>query len=190
MKRTITWLAVSGLIGLAGCATYGGYQPAVDNTPIYDQQQSQYQQPVQQLYRQEPVLDKKGRQVYDKYGNPVYTQVPVVDQYGRPVYEQQPQQYQGPRRSVQQDMTECQNIARQSASTAQSAVTGGLMGGALGAATGAAIGAITGNAGSGAAYGAAIGGMGGATQQGYSADQRYKQIYNNCMRQRGHNVLD
>jgi hypothetical protein len=194
MKKIAVSLSIAlSTVIVSGCATYGGYTPAVDDTPIYDQQrQSQYQTPAQPVYTEQPILDKKGRQMYDPVTRePLYRRVQAVDQYGNPIYQQQAQpEYRGPARSSSQDMVECQQIARQNAGTARSAVTGGLMGGALGAATGAAIGAITGNAGSGAAYGAAIGGMGGATQQGYSADQRYKQLFNNCMRSRGHNVLD
>jgi uncharacterized protein YcfJ len=65
-------------------------------------------------------------------------------------------------------------------------VTGGL----VGAAAGAAIGAAFGNAG----RGAAVGGVGGALTQGAGrarqSEQQYQRAYVNCMRQRGHRVIN
>lgn len=193
------WLI--GAVLLTGCATYGGYQPTVDDS-VYNQhgqnrvqQPPQYQQPqeCQPLYQRQPVLNKKGRQVYDQYDRPVYQNVPVVDQYGRPVCQQpepQVQQYQGPQNSAQHDSIECQQLARNAASTGTEAVKGGVAGAALGAATGAIIGAFTGSAGTGAALGAATGAVGGGAYSGISADEQYKRAYSNCMRNRGHNVID
>ena len=59
-----------------------------------------------------------------------------------------------------------------------------------GAAGGAALGAIMGDPGKGAAIGAATGGIGGGAYTGVSADQKFKQAFNNCMRSRGHNVVN
>ncbi len=105
---------------------------------------------------------------------------PTVDPYG------DPNAYR-----INQDYAECRQLALSaSGGTAQETVTGALIGGAIGAASGAAIGAISGNAGAGAAYGAAIGGFGGGTSQGVEAETSYKQAFRNCMRNRGHHVLN
>lgn len=103
---------------------------------------------------------------------------PVVDAYGDHRY-----QY------INQDAAECQQLASESSvgkGVATEGLTGALIGGALGAATGA----IVGNPATGAALGGTIGGLGGATKGGVEADQSYKRIYRNCMRNRGHRVLD
>lgn len=89
-----------------------------------------------------------------------------------------------------QDEQECRQIAQQSAGTAKEAAVGGIVGGLLGAAGGAAIGAAAGSPGKGAAIGAAAGGLGGGTYQGLSAEEKYKQVFRTCMRNRRHNVLD
>lgn len=105
---------------------------------------------------------------------------PTVDPYG------DPNAYR-----LNQDMAECQQLAHQaSGGTATETAKGAAVGGLLGAATGAAVGAISGNAGTGAAYGAAIGGIGGGAKQGFQAEDQYKRAYINCMRHRGHNVVN
>lgn len=105
---------------------------------------------------------------------------PTVDPYG------DPNAYR-----LQQDMAECQQLASQAAGgLATETGKGALVGGALGAASGAAIGAISGDAGKGAAYGAAIGGIGGGAKQGFQSEDQYKRAYINCMRHRGHYVID
>lgn len=91
---------------------------------------------------------------------------------------------------LNQDMQECQQLASQSASTVKDTATGAAVGGLVGAAGGAAIGAITGDPGKGAAIGAAAGGIGGAAQQGIHSNDGYKNAYRNCLRQRGHNVVN
>jgi outer membrane lipoprotein SlyB len=92
---------------------------------------------------------------------------------------------------VNRDMEECRRLAHQTSGDAgtagmQGAVTGGL----IGAAAGAAIGAAFGNAG----RGAAVGGVGGALTQGAGrarqSEQQYQRAYVNCMRQRGHRVIN
>ena len=106
--------------------------------------------------------------------------MPAVDTYGDPRA-----QY------ITQDANECQLIAQRATGyTPQKVVEGALVGGLLGAAAGAAIGAAVGNPGKGAAIGAAAGGFGGGTKQGLEAEARYKQVYRNCMRNRGHRVLE
>lgn len=104
---------------------------------------------------------------------------PTIDSYNDPN-----------RTNIQQDLADCKALAQQSGSTGTEAVKGGAVGGLLGGAAGAAIGAVVGNPGAGAAMGAAAGGIGGAASTGVNADNQYKRAYNNCMRNRGHNVID
>lgn len=89
------------------------------------------------------------------------------------------------------DDVQCSQIARQNVPSAGSAaVDGALAGGLLGAALGAAVGAVLGVPGEGAAFGAAMGGFQGGAQNAVAAEGGYRQIYSNCMRGRGHNVLN
>jgi uncharacterized protein YcfJ len=104
---------------------------------------------------------------------------PVVDPYNDPHMAR-----------VEQDKVECQDLARQAGSTGTEAAQGGVAGGVIGAAAGAAIGAAVGSPGTGAAIGAAAGGIGGATTQGVSGEDQFKRAYINCMRNRGHNVIN
>lgn len=91
---------------------------------------------------------------------------------------------------VQRDTEECQALARDSGSTGTETAKGAVAGGLLGGAAGAALGAIAGNPGMGAAIGAAAGGVGGAAYNGTDGDAQYKRAYINCMRNRGHNVVN
>lgn len=91
---------------------------------------------------------------------------------------------------LNQDMEECRALASNATSGVKDTATGAAVGGLIGAAGGAAMGAITGNAGKGAAIGAAAGGIGGAGYQGLQSDDRYKNAYRSCLRQRGHTVLN
>ena len=104
---------------------------------------------------------------------------PVVDTYN------DPNAYR-----LQQDMADCQMLAKQAGSVGTEAAKGVAAGGLLGAAAGAAIGAVAGNPGGGAAIGAAAGGIGGGAQQGVSGDEQYKRAYINCLRDRGHKVIN
>ena len=91
---------------------------------------------------------------------------------------------------INQDMAECKQLAEQaSGGTAKEAAMGAGGGALLGAAGGAIIGAFTGSAGTGAAIGAATGGLGGGAIKGMSAEDKYKNAYNNCMSNRGHRVV-
>lgn len=91
---------------------------------------------------------------------------------------------------INQDMAECKQLAAQSSGgTAKETMIGAGVGGLVGGAGGAVVGAFTGNPGMGAAIGAAAGGLGGAAKQGFSAEERYKNAYNNCMGGRGHRVI-
>ncbi|MFQ5449652.1 MAG: glycine zipper family protein [Nitrospinaceae bacterium] len=92
---------------------------------------------------------------------------------------------------IERDKMECRQLAKQaSGDTAMETGKGALIGGALGAAAGAAIGAAVGSPGRGAAIGAAAGGIGGGAHEGFGAEDQYKRTYLNCMRNRGHNVIN
>lgn len=91
---------------------------------------------------------------------------------------------------INQDMAECRQLASSAASSVKETATGAAVGGLIGAAGGAALGAITGSPGTGAAIGAAAGGIGGGAKQGIQSDDQYKRAFNNCMRQRGHNIVN
>jgi hypothetical protein len=105
---------------------------------------------------------------------------PTVDPYGDPNAA-----------NIERDMMDCRYLAKQAAGNmAQETGKGALVGGALGAAAGAALGAAVGNAGQGAALGAAAGGIGGGARQGFGSEEQYKQSYVNCMRNRGHKVIN
>ncbi len=105
---------------------------------------------------------------------------PTVDTYNDPNAQ-----------NLSRDEADCRELARRaSGGTVQQTATGGVVGGLIGAAAGAAIGAATGNAGKGAAIGAASGGVGGGAYKGIEADSNYKAAYRDCMRNRGHNVLN
>lgn len=92
---------------------------------------------------------------------------------------------------VSRDMEQCRNLALQVSGNATSqAARGAVTGGLVGAAGGAALGAAFGNAGRGAAVGAAAGGIGLGATRAVQSETAFKQAYANCMRQRGHNVLN
>lgn len=89
------------------------------------------------------------------------------------------------------DTVECKDLAAHaSGGTVKESAIGAGVGGLIGAAGGAAIGAITGSPATGAMLGAAAGGLGGATKQGMDAESQYKRAYINCMRNRGHNIVN
>jgi uncharacterized protein YcfJ len=105
---------------------------------------------------------------------------PTVDPYGSPnAYR------------INQDLAECRQLALQaSGGTTTETAKGAVVGGLIGAASGAAIGAISGNPGAGAAYGAAAGTFGGGAKQGFESEDTYKRAYGNCMRHRGHYIIN
>ncbi|MEQ1740556.1 MAG: glycine zipper family protein [Methyloglobulus sp.] len=111
-----------------------------------------------------------------------YTQggyTPTVDTYN------DPNAYR-----MNQDMEECRQLASQSSGgTLKETAIGAGVGGLVGAAGGAVVGAFTGNPAAGAAIGAAAGGLGGAAKQGFTAEDRFRNAYNQCMSNRGHNVI-
>ena len=89
------------------------------------------------------------------------------------------------------DNSECQQYADQANVVGDAAV--GTVGGAAG---GAALGAITGalvpgvSAGSGAALGAASGAAVGLGAGAYTGVEQKREIYRNCMKNRGYSVLN
>jgi hypothetical protein len=89
------------------------------------------------------------------------------------------------------DKYECEQYADQSNVAGDAAI--GAVGGAAG---GAALGAITGalvpgvSAGGGAALGAAGGGLLGLGGGAYSGVEQKREIYRNCMKNRGYSVLN
>ena len=92
---------------------------------------------------------------------------------------------------IHRDQLQCEQMAHSAkGNLAAETGKGALVGGAVGAAGGAAIGAAAGAPALGAAVGAAAGGVGGAVKQGFGAEETYKRAYINCMRNRGHNVLN
>ena len=91
---------------------------------------------------------------------------------------------------VTRDQQECRQLAMQvSGSTTGQAAQGAVGGGLLGAAAGAAIGAASGSAGRGAMIGAAVGGIGGGAIRGTQTNSAFQRAFNQCMRNRGHQVL-
>jgi len=89
------------------------------------------------------------------------------------------------------DEAQCRQIANQAAgSSLQQTGKGALLGGLLGAAAGAAIGAAAHDPGMGAAIGAAAGGFGGGAFEGTKSNQSFQTIFTNCLRERGHKVLN
>jgi len=92
--------------------------------------------------------------------------------------------------AIPADTEQCKALAQQAGSVGTETAKGAGVGALVGAAGGAALGAIYGNPATGAATGAAIGGIGGAAKQGMEGDDNYKRAFINCMRNRGHNVIN
>ena len=89
------------------------------------------------------------------------------------------------------DEAQCRQIATQSSGgSLQQTGKGAILGGLLGAAAGAAIGAAAHDPGMGAAIGAAAGGFGGGAYEGTKSNQGFQQVFTNCLRERGHKVLN
>ena len=91
---------------------------------------------------------------------------------------------------VTRDQAECRQLAMQvSGSSTGQAAQGAVGGGLLGAAAGAGIGAAAGSAGRGALAGAAVGALGGGAVRGMQSNAAFQRAFNECMRNRGHQVL-
>jgi uncharacterized protein YcfJ len=107
------------------------------------------------------------------------TWTPTVDTYGDPNAWR-----------LSQDEAQCRQLALQaSGGSVRKTAEGTVIGGLLGAAAGAAIGAAAGNAGMGAAVGAAAGGFGGGSYEGFNTSAQFKQAFDQCLRERGHQVI-
>jgi uncharacterized membrane protein len=90
-----------------------------------------------------------------------------------------------------QDMEDCRALAQRAAGGAvEQTAKGAAIGGAIGAAAGAVIGAIVGAPGQGAAIGATLGGVGGGTRRAADSDADFRRAYSNCLRERGHRVVN
>jgi hypothetical protein len=108
------------------------------------------------------------------------TWTPTVDTYGDPNAWR-----------LSQDEAQCRQLAMQSSGgSVQKTAEGVGIGGLLGAAAGAAIGAAAGSPGMGAAIGAAAGGFGGGAYEGFSTTDAFKSAFDQCLRERGHQVIN
>ena len=85
-------------------------------------------------------------------------------------------------------MAQC-NLASAALGVAKESAIGAGVGALIGAAGGAALGGALGNAGTGAALGAAAG-YRRRIKAGSAIRKSYKHAYNNCLRQRGHKVVN
>ena len=94
------------------------------------------------------------------------------------------------------DTEECRALAmRVSGSTREQATQAAVSRGLIGAASGAAVGAVVNRDNwRGARRGAAVGATAGALSGGFGAaaqtDAAFQRAFNNCMRQRGHRVIN
>lgn len=91
------------------------------------------------------------------------------------------------------DLQECRALSMSaSGSVGEQAAEGAAGGALLGAAGGAAIGALLsgGSAGRGAGVGAVLGAMSGGTGGAAQTDAEFRRAFSNCMRLRGHNVIN
>ena len=109
---------------------------------------------------------------------------PTVDTYGN-----SRAQY------LSRDMEECRALAMrasgsQSEQTTQGAVSGGLLGAASGAAVGGILSGSNRGLGRGAAVGAIAGALAGGIRSASQTEAEFKRAFNNCLRQRGHNVIN
>jgi hypothetical protein len=91
--------------------------------------------------------------------------------------------------TTQRDMMECKNLAEQASDVTKEVGMGVGVGAVTGAAGGAAAGAIAGSAATGAAAGALLA-IPAGLWEGYQANEDFKRAFKNCMRQRGHTVVN
>jgi outer membrane lipoprotein SlyB len=91
---------------------------------------------------------------------------------------------------LSQDEAQCRQLAMHaSGSSLKQTAEGTAIGGLLGAAAGAAIGAAAGVPGMGAAIGAAAGGFGGGGYESFETTDQFKNAFDQCLRERGHQVI-
>ena len=91
---------------------------------------------------------------------------------------------------LSQDEAQCRQLAMHaSGGSLKQTAEGTAIGGLLGAAAGAAIGAAVGVPGMGAAVGAAAGGFGGGGYESFETTADFKNAFDQCLRERGHQVI-
>lgn len=88
------------------------------------------------------------------------------------------------------DMTVCKQLADQAADQLGTVGERTAIGAVGGAAGGALLGAIVGSPGTGAALGAVTGTGAGLGSGAIDSDNAYKRAYINCLKQRGHPVIN
>jgi hypothetical protein len=91
--------------------------------------------------------------------------------------------------TVQRDMVECKALAEQASDITKEIAMGAGVGAVTGAAGGAAVGAIAGSAATGAAAGSILA-IPAGLWEGYQANENFKRAFKNCMRQRGHTLVN
>jgi len=108
------------------------------------------------------------------------TWTPTVDTYGDPNAWR-----------LSQDEAQCRQLAMSvSGSSTKRTAEGAGIGALLGAAAGAAIGAAAHDPGIGAAIGAGVGGSAGGGYEAFESNSAFKRAYEQCLRERGHEVLN
>lgn len=103
---------------------------------------------------------------------------PIVD----PRLDQHPE-------TVARDMVECKSLAEQASDITKEISMGAGVGAVTGAAGGAAVGAVAGSAATGAAAGSILA-IPAGLWEGYQANEDFKRAFKNCMRQRGHTLVN
>jgi outer membrane lipoprotein SlyB len=105
---------------------------------------------------------------------------PTVDTYGS-----------SREQHLERDLEQCRELALESSGhVGEEAARGAVVGGLIGATVGVAIGAALGSPGRGAAIGGAAGGAGQGMGRAEETERQFKRAYINCMRNRGHRVID
>ncbi|MBT9097169.1 hypothetical protein KFZ76_05520 [Methylovulum psychrotolerans] len=91
--------------------------------------------------------------------------------------------------TVGRDMGECKALAEQASDITKEIALGAGVGAVTGTAVGAAAGAVAGSAATGAAGGAILA-IPAGLWEGYQANETFKRAFKNCMRQRGHTIVN
>ena len=89
-----------------------------------------------------------------------------------------------------QDEAECRELAKKGAASGKHTAEGAVEGAAVGVLAGAALGGIGGDPGIGAAAGATGGAATGGVAMARDSNSDFKQIFTNCLKERGHPVLN
>ena len=92
--------------------------------------------------------------------------------------------------TLAQDEAECRQLAKTGAASTKQAAEGAAEGAAVGAVAGAVIGAMVGAPGVGAEIGAAGGATSTGTTMARDSNADFKTIFSNCLKERGHPVLN